>query len=47
MKNISDSIKTREDACKFYTMFTRLKDGRQRFGFADGSFVDFKDGVKL
>jgi hypothetical protein len=47
MKKISDSIKNREHACKLYVMFTRLKDGRQRFDFNDGSYVDFLDGVKL
>lgn len=41
-QSIAETIKVRSEACKLYVMFTRLKDGRQRFQFADGSYIDFE-----
>lgn len=41
-QSIADTIIGRPNACEKYVMFTRLSDGRQRFQFSDGSYIDFE-----
>lgn len=41
-KSIAETIKTRSEACEKYVMYTRLKDGRERFQFEDSSYIDFE-----